>query len=68
MEALTALVVSVAGLVALQLWVQHRERLWVKRQEARLELVKTKGDAYRADKLLEVEERVRKLELRGLAR
>ena len=66
MEALTAAVVMAGAVLLADRVMSHRERLAERKHAWRVELVQLRADAFKADEVEKLSQRVQKLELKGL--
>lgn len=68
MEALTAAVIATGLVVALERWMRHRLAQEAQRHAWRLELQRARATAATVEDAAKLEERVRRLELKGVTR
>ena len=66
MEALTAAVVMVGAVLLADRVMSHRERLAERKHAWRVELVQLRADAFKADDIETLKQRVQRLELKGM--
>lgn len=66
MEALTAAVVMAGAVALVERLSRHRLAREAQRHAWRVELVKLRADAFKADEVEKLSQRVQKLELKGL--